>query len=161
MVDVNLLVKALKLFGILNIRTTFSNSYHAHIFCLNIFFSSGTSVVNAPKSSSDNTEKEYVDLDLTSKLPEPEPAIKITEVNLANAPNTKKDHDYRPVMFAGCMDLESRKKVCQQYCLNSMISMSFSLWILHRINPPRELTSTDYVCSSVCSPPSCFGAGSP
>ena len=50
--------------------------------------------------------------DVTAALPEPAPAIKITEVNLANAPNTKKDHDYRPVMFAGCMDLEARRQVC-------------------------------------------------
>ena len=44
-------------------------------------------------------------------LPDPEPAIKLTEVNLANAPITKKDHDYRPVMFAGCRDLEGRLHV--------------------------------------------------
>ncbi|XP_067936073.1 SWI/SNF complex subunit SMARCC2-like [Watersipora subatra] len=50
-------------------------------------------------------------LDITAVLPPPEPAIKITEVNLANAPSTKKDHDYRPVMFSGCMDLESRKRL--------------------------------------------------
>ena len=49
--------------------------------------------------------------DIFAEMPEPDPAIKIVEVNLARAPVTKKDHDYRPVMFAGCRDLEARLRV--------------------------------------------------
>lgn len=74
------------------------------------YFSSKKSVSSSAEKLSAKAEA-VVNGDATASLTNPEPAIKITEVNLANAPNTKKDHDYRPVMFAGCMDLEGRKQV--------------------------------------------------